>query len=410
MLSIGTFLSLRSQDGLPADLGPPQIAMEAFQRRSTECLIISNYSTSPSLYTLEAVILNAQNEFIRRRDASVGVWVLGAVGIRLAMRMGYHRDASGYSSQISPFQGEMRRRVWANVMQVDSLLSCQLGLPSMIEQRQSDTALPRNLLDEDFGPDTTELPPSRPETELTPVLYVITKSRLSAVFRTIFGQVSLGRTEAYSEIMALDKRLRDVNAAISPRFQLDSAITVSPYLLIRRYALVLLYLKSRCVLHRYHMTKSYSDSRYSYSRASCVEAAMAILDRQASILKEFQPGGILYRCRWLISSLEQTDFALASMIVCLEISSCATSEPGSPRDEHGFRKYSRPELIAALEASHRYLAELKENSKECAQAHKILSVMLQKLGQGQTQLQVVPSSAQGSFSGVSSESMSHSHS
>lgn len=76
--------------------------MDDFQRRSTECLILSNYSTAPSPYTLEALIINLQNEFVRRRDAHPGVWVLAGVAIRLAMRMGYHRDPASYR-QLSVF-------------------------------------------------------------------------------------------------------------------------------------------------------------------------------------------------------------------------------------------------------------------------------------------------------------------
>jgi hypothetical protein len=67
----------------------------------------------------------------------------------------------------------------------------------MIQDVHNDCALPRNLLDEDFGPETVDLPPSRPETELTPILYTITKARYSAIFRTVYNRVSLGRSAEY---------------------------------------------------------------------------------------------------------------------------------------------------------------------------------------------------------------------
>ncbi len=78
------------------------------------------------------------------------------------MRMGYHRDPAIYP-QFTIFQGEMRRRIWACMNQLDSLTSYQLGLPSMIQDPQCDTQLPSNLLDEDFGPHSVHLPASRPE-------------------------------------------------------------------------------------------------------------------------------------------------------------------------------------------------------------------------------------------------------
>lgn len=86
---MGTMLCVKAEESLPQALGNPEDAMKVFQRRATDCLLISKYSTSPGPYTLEALLVNAQNEFLRRRDAHLGVWVLGGIAIRLAMRMGY---------------------------------------------------------------------------------------------------------------------------------------------------------------------------------------------------------------------------------------------------------------------------------------------------------------------------------
>lgn len=271
----------------------------------------------------------------------------------------------------------MRRRIWVCMTQLDTLTSYQLGLPPMIQESHCDTQLPRNLLDDDFGPDSTVLPPPRPNTEVTPILFTITKAQLSLAFRAIYNQVSLGRVESYDEVMALDRRLHNARDSISPRFRMTTiqdSVTVSPFLLIRRYGLELFFQKARCILHRHHMAKSYQDPRYSFSRSSCVDAAMAILTHQASILKEVQIGGLLHRNRWLVTSLEQTDFLLASMVICLELSFRAREQtnPGLQSDE----KSSREDLMKALESSQLYLRDLKESSSECKQAFDVLSVML----------------------------------
>ncbi|UPL00951.1 hypothetical protein LCI18_011885 [Fusarium solani-melongenae] len=383
VMEMGTFLYMRVQDDLPGDLGNPKDLMELFHRRSTECLLLSKYSTAPGIYSLEALLFNIQGEFIRRRDAHLGVWILGGVAIRLAMRMGYHRDPDKHS-RITPFQGEMRRRTWALVLQLDILTSCQLGLPCLIQEHQCDTRPPSNLLDDDFGPHSTQLPPPRPETQMTPVLYTITKLKLSSVFRTIFNQVSLGRTEAYDEIMALDQRLHNAQRAMPPKFHManpEDSITVAPYILIRRYNMELLFQKSRCMLHRHHMAKAYQDPAYNYSRTSCVEAAMALLTHQANISKEIQVGGRLYRDRWFVSSLEQHDFSLASMIICLELSSRSNeqSNPPAPDDQQGFLKFSREAMVEALESSRRFWEAFKVGSNEARQAFDMLSVMLDKV-------------------------------
>lgn len=85
--------------------------------------------TKPKQYTLECLIVYTAG--LRSNNAFVNVWLMIGLIVRLALRMGYHRDASHYPS-ITPFAGEMRRRVWAAISMIDVLISFQLGLPSMV--------------------------------------------------------------------------------------------------------------------------------------------------------------------------------------------------------------------------------------------------------------------------------------
>lgn len=404
---MGTLLCIRSQEALPPALGQPAEAMQIFQRRATDCLLISKYSTSPGPYTLEALLINAQNEFIRRKDAHLGVWVLGGIAIRLALRMGYResyshtilkilsqkltleicltdRDPDNYP-QLSPFEGEMRRRIWSIMIQIDGLTSYQLGLPPMIQEAVCDTRPPRNLNDEDFGPDSAFLPPSRPMTEFTPILYVVTKAELSAVFRKVFMRVVLGRTDSYDEILSLDRRLENAWESVSPRFRgfsLSDSVTVAPYLMTRRYVLEMLHQKTTIMLHRHHMTLSFQRPEYSFSRSRCVSAAMSILHHHTSILKQMQDGGSLYRNQIFVSSLEQADFLLACIIVCVELSSRAKNPASSHSQENDVHHhFSQQQLMQALQEAQSYLAEMKDSSSECRQAFNCLSAMLRKFSE-----------------------------
>ncbi|KAF5545679.1 transcriptional regulatory [Fusarium phyllophilum] len=378
ILATGTFLYIRSQDELPGGMGSPLEVAESFQQRCTDCLILSKYSTAPGKYTLETLLFNIHGEFVRRRDAHLGVWILTGIAIRLAMRMGYHRDPDNYP-RISPFHGEMRRRVWGVLQQLDILTSCQLGLPSLIQESQCDTRLPRNINDEDFGPECTRLPPPRPETEGTGVLYTRVKVKMMTIFRTIFNQVSLGKTEDYNEIMALDQKLHQMHQSMPTCYKiakLEDCFMVRPYLLIRRYNLELLFQKARCTLHRHHMTKAYHDPKYNYSRAACVDSAMTVLGHQASILKEVQVGGLLYNDRWFLTSLERHDFSLASMVVCVEL--------GIPPEQQNpeLVGYSRESMIEALKTSQAFWAAIKAVSAEAKQAYDMLTVMLKAVTTG----------------------------
>ena len=120
--------------------------------RTVQCLVNSDYTKS-SIYTIETLILYVNGEYAVRWDAEVGIWVVVGMIVRLAMRMGYHRDPSNYPS-LGPYQGEMRRRIWATVRQMDIMFSFQLALPGMIRKNDCDTALPRNMFEDEFGPDS----------------------------------------------------------------------------------------------------------------------------------------------------------------------------------------------------------------------------------------------------------------
>ncbi|KAH6880631.1 hypothetical protein B0T10DRAFT_495055 [Thelonectria olida] len=387
VLFMGTFLYVRSQDGLPQPLGNPAETMDVFLRRSTECLGLSEYTAAPGSHTVEALLFNIQAEFVRNPDAQPGVWVLSGVATRVAMRMGLHRDPDHYR-QISPFQGEMRRRVWACISQLDALTSYQLGLPSMIQQVHCDTRPPLNLHDEDLHPDAVQLPQPRGVSEITPILYTITKGKFMALFTAILNQASAARSNMYEDVIALDKQLDAVYQSVPPRLRsksLEDSITASPYLVMRRYNLELFYQKSRCILHRYHMARSYQDPQYLQSRRTCVEAAMALLAHQTSIWKEVQAGGLLQRDSWFISSLEHHDFILASMIVCLELSSTSQNAPANSASAHETSglKYGREELIAAVEKSREFWEQFKTRSRDARQAAGILNLMLNKVATNQ---------------------------
>jgi Fungal specific transcription factor domain len=110
-----------------------------------QCLVNSDYTKS-STYTIETMLLYVHSEYQSRWDAEVGIWVIGGIIVRLALRMGYHRDPSNYPN-LTPFQGEMRRRIWAFIRQLDTMFSFQLALPSMIRNTDADTALPRNIFE-----------------------------------------------------------------------------------------------------------------------------------------------------------------------------------------------------------------------------------------------------------------------
>ena len=165
------------------DIGRTLEMAAEYRLRTVQCLINSDYTKS-STCTIETLILYVHGEYSTRWDAEVGIWVIVGMIVRLSMRMGFHRDASKYAG-VSPYDAEMRRRIWAFIRQMDTVFSFQLALPGMIRNTDCDTALPRNIFEDEYGPESKVLPPARPMTEPTPVSYMIAKSQIAFEFGAI---------------------------------------------------------------------------------------------------------------------------------------------------------------------------------------------------------------------------------
>src|SRR6266536_2961619 len=116
----------------------------------------------------------------------------------------------------------MRRRVWTFVRQADLLFSFQLSLPSMIRLGDSDTDLPRNIYDDEFDEDCTELPPSRPMNEATPVSYMINKARLAFGFGRVVEHIQSVTNYSYEDVMKIDNSLREVQELLPDHLKLRS--------------------------------------------------------------------------------------------------------------------------------------------------------------------------------------------
>ncbi|KAK9365633.1 hypothetical protein V1509DRAFT_371794 [Lipomyces kononenkoae] len=73
--------------------------------------------------------------------------------------MGLHRD--GTSLGLSPFETEMRRRLWWHLVHVDFRIADVLGTRPSLDLSCGDAKMPLNVDDEDLHPDMPDPPPER---------------------------------------------------------------------------------------------------------------------------------------------------------------------------------------------------------------------------------------------------------
>jgi hypothetical protein len=304
-------------------------------------------------YVLETLINYLICESFMSQDDETGLWLVQGIIVQLALSQGYHRDPNNFPS-IGTFSGEMRRRVWAVIVQLDLRLSSQMALPCVLKSQQYDTAEPRNLLDTDFDENTTELPPSRPETEVTPVLYSLAKGRIDKMMGLVNDLVNDTKDHPYTEIMDLDRKLKQAEASLPPIFQwqpLSQSFMVAPEIVMHRVLLQLAIQRLTIWLHRKYLAPPYTQIFYQHSRNACVQAAINILEFQQIVLEETQADGLLYSARWarwmLLSSRPRAVFLLGVSILCYCVQ-LAKSRPDVSLDEstgtkiHGLLRKTYP--------------------------------------------------------------------
>lgn len=261
----------------------------------------------------------------------------------------------------------------------------------MVESIDSDVQLPRNLNDADFDEDCIELPPSRPDAEVTSMSYIRFKSRICQVFGRIATHANSLSPLSYDEIMRIDLQLNDIQAAIPPSFQfrpIDSCIADSSQLIIQRLNIAHLICKSRCVLHRKYLVGTQDQDNehpeYEYSITAGINAAMQLLDIQQQTYEAAQPGGVLARDRCFPSSLSMHDFLLAAMIVYMRMMKSLEKErSGQGKGLSEEEKRSQGEMMRALGISETIWRVSRIKYPEVRRAADVFGVMMRKIGEAE---------------------------
>ncbi|KAL1855633.1 hypothetical protein Plec18170_004359 [Paecilomyces lecythidis] len=370
---------------------PPEFRGKALDMAGTyrnmmaQCLTLADY-TKPHPHLIETLILHLHGDYSQTRETETSVWILVGMIARLAMRMGYHRDSKMFPN-ITPFQGEMRRRVWTFVKQADLLFSFQVGLPSMIRPGDSDTELPTNLYDEDFDENCKELPPPRPLNEPTPVSYLIAKAQLAYAFGRVIEHTSSVKSGPYETVMEIDSELRRVQDMIPEHLQvrpMEECQLDPASLIVSRFSINSLYHKAQVVLHRRYLPRARENPRFTHSRRTCIDSSLELLSYQSIIHAETRPNGRLRTLAHQVMSLSSNDFLLSATVVCLDLyHGLQLQAAGRPSgDTYAWGVERRDEMLAAIRRSKEIWDDLRDQSIEAWKASSILGVMLAKLHLG----------------------------
>jgi hypothetical protein len=132
------------------------------------------------------------------------------------MSMGMHRDPSESNHRIPVFWGEMRRRLWFTLADMDLHMSIACNMPSLLRDGDFTCKPPRNLNDSELYPGMQELPPVRPIDQATDnQMQVYAAITLAARMRVAPLVNRIDSIRDYSEVLdvgtKLERFLDDIN-------------------------------------------------------------------------------------------------------------------------------------------------------------------------------------------------------
>ncbi|KND86384.1 putative transcriptional regulatory protein [Tolypocladium ophioglossoides CBS 100239] len=172
-------------------------ALQKFTLGAKLSLIRFNFLKNYDMAALQALILflwSLQGRFDRYR-----AWIISGIILRIAQKAGYHRD--GKLLNLSPFETEMRRRIWWQIFVQDSTHAMASGLSPSLLPVNWDTKEPQNLNDADLFLNSTEpVHPRQGPTEMAFCLvlhrvYKLTAETTNFAGGTLtLGEAILGQT------------------------------------------------------------------------------------------------------------------------------------------------------------------------------------------------------------------------
>ncbi|KAF2239068.1 hypothetical protein EV356DRAFT_161994 [Viridothelium virens] len=213
-------------------------------------------------------------------------WTDTGTLLRFAMSAGFHREPSLLRGRASVFEQEMRRRLWATIMELELQASLERGMPSALSGFSFDCVPPLNLKDEDLT-DKSEIPlPSEPCENFTPSAFLHAVQRSLSLRTGLTSQINdLGAQISFEDVLRFDESLHQELEAIPdwkdhtngsenstcPPSKLAKAlfdITLRQYLLL---------------IHNPFARRTDKNPRTAYSRVACFDAASRIIDQHADI-------------------------------------------------------------------------------------------------------------------------------
>ncbi|TWU77390.1 hypothetical protein ED733_006153 [Metarhizium rileyi] len=233
---------------------------------------------------------------LARQIFSIGgdtVWMSTGSLLNRAMQIGLHRDPRNLPGKpISPLQAEVRRRLWATIIELVLQASLDSRMPPRISSDEFDTQPPSNLNDVEIDESTTVLPPHHADRFTNTSVQLALLGSFSVRLRILKLMNRINAETSYQQVLARSAELTDA-LHVSSMLMRDNPGS-APF---HRNMLDYLVRRFMIPLHFFFSNQARTNPVYYYSLKLSLDAATAIMSPEpdAGFSRLMASGGGLFR-------------------------------------------------------------------------------------------------------------------
>ncbi|EHL02551.1 putative Uncharacterized transcriptional regulatory protein [Glarea lozoyensis 74030] len=151
--------------------------IKKYQNAAKLALVQARFMRSSDMTTLQGFMLHLFSCLNFNVDPRA-LFCLTGIAVRIAQRMGLNFDGTAYG--LPPFETEMRRRLWWQIIFLDSRVGELAGCPPSMLQHLRTTRIPLNVNDSDLFPGMREPPVEH--TGITEMIHVLPRCEIIKLY------------------------------------------------------------------------------------------------------------------------------------------------------------------------------------------------------------------------------------
>jgi hypothetical protein len=251
------------------------------------------------------------------------IWISANFPLRIAILLGFHKEPRDDLIDVSSFELEMRRRLWATILELSVQLSLDYGMPAPISTDDFDCQSPSNFNDVQISDHFDGCAPNESlETFTQSTVQIMLLKTVPIRLKIIRLLNALNPNQNYQETLQLgseiDSAVRSHAALIQSYLSSPSTDSAKP----TEFQMQLLDILTRRFLLALHVpfaTKAKADSSFYFSRKVVTEISLAFLSNTHLSQPQRGPSQTYSRLRIFGCGMFKHMLWHATATICVEL-------------------------------------------------------------------------------------------